>query len=125
MDLDIPVKTAFMGIAALNIDRYTMNSFLDVPLEMNEGNGTSTIVKPWDEDRLQAFKQKYNVDNISGIIIDEISMVKAWMLAYLDGRLNEAKQNYSTPFGGVAALMLGEFDQQPTTAGSCLPHLVV
>ena len=58
MDLDIPVKTAFMGIAALNIDGYTMNSFLDVPLEMNEGNGTSTRVKHWDEDRLQAFKQK-------------------------------------------------------------------
>ena len=29
-----------MGIAALNIDGCTMNSFLDVPLEMNEGNGT-------------------------------------------------------------------------------------
>ena len=66
---------------------------LDVPLEMNEGNGTSTKVKPWDSDRLQAFKQKYNVDDISAIIIDEISMVKAWMLAYLDERLKEANQN--------------------------------
>ena len=58
MDLGFLVKTAFMGIAALNLDGYTMNSFLDVPLEMNEGNGTSTKVKPWDSDRLQAFKQK-------------------------------------------------------------------
>ena len=113
MDLDIPVKTAFMGIAALNIDGYTMNSFFYVPLEMNEGNETSTKVKPWDLDRLQAFKQKYNVDNISAIIIDEISMVKAWMLAYLDEQLKEAKQNYSKPFGGVAVFMLGDFDQQP------------
>ncbi len=40
MDLDIPFTTAFMSIAALNIDGCTMNSFLDVPLEMNEGNGT-------------------------------------------------------------------------------------
>ena len=69
-----------------------MNSFLDVPLGINEGNGTSTKVKPWDEDRLQAFKQKYYVDIISAIIIDEISMVKARMLAYLDERLKEAKQ---------------------------------
>jgi len=30
-----------------------MNSFLDVPLEMNEGNGTSTKVKRWDADRLK------------------------------------------------------------------------
>ena len=92
MHLDIPVKTAFMYIAALNIDGYTMN-ILDVPLKMNEGNGTSTKVKPWDADRLQASKQKYDVDNISAIIIEEISMVKAWMLAYLDEWLNEAKQS--------------------------------
>ena len=51
MNLYMPVRTEFMGIAALNIDGYTMNSFLDVPLEMNEGNGTSTKVKSWDADR--------------------------------------------------------------------------
>ena len=56
MDLDIPVKTEFMGIAELNIDGYATNSFLDVPLEMNEGIGTSTKAKPWGADRLQTFK---------------------------------------------------------------------
>ena len=50
-------KTAFMGIAALNIHGYTMNSFLDVPLEMIEGSGTTKRNKPWDADRLQTFKQ--------------------------------------------------------------------
>ena len=104
MDLDIPVRTAFMGITALNIDGCTMNSFLDVPLEMNEGNWTFTKVKPWDADRLQAFKQNYNVDNTSAIIIDEILVVKAWMLAYLDEQLKKAKQNYCKLFGGVATL---------------------
>ncbi len=64
-----------MGIAALNIDGYTMNSFSGVPLETNEGNGTSTKVKPWDSTRLQAFKQKYDVDKISAIITVEISLV--------------------------------------------------
>ena len=78
MDLDITVKTAFTGIVALDIDGYTMNSFLDVPLEMNEGSGTTKRIKPWDADRLQTFKQKYNIDNISTTIINEISMVKAW-----------------------------------------------
>ena len=62
MDLDIPVKIAFMGIAELKIDGYTMNRFSDVPSEMNECNGTFTKGKPWDADRLQAFKLKYNVD---------------------------------------------------------------
>ena len=62
---------------------------------------------------------------MSAIILDEISMVKAWMLAYLDKRLKEAKQNYSNPFGGVAVLMLGDFDQQPPIGGSSLPHLAI
>ena len=88
MDIDIPVKTAFMGIAALRVDGCTMNSFSDVPVEMNESNGTSTKVNPWDANRLQAFKLKYNVDNISAIIMDEISMIKAWILAYPDEWLN-------------------------------------
>ncbi len=35
-----PCKTAYTGISASNINGYTMNNFLDVPLEMNEGNGT-------------------------------------------------------------------------------------
>jgi hypothetical protein len=51
-------KTAFMGIAALNIDGYTMDSFLDVPLEMNKGSWTTKIIKLWDADCLQRFKQK-------------------------------------------------------------------
>ncbi len=32
IDLDIPVGTTFMSIAALNIDGCAMNSFLDIPL---------------------------------------------------------------------------------------------
>lgn len=39
--LDVPIKTAFMGIAALNMDGYTMNSFFDIPREINEGSRAS------------------------------------------------------------------------------------
>jgi len=125
MELETPIKTAFMGIAALNINGYTMNSLIDVPLEMNEGSGATKRIKPWDPDCLQTFKQKYNVNNLSAIIIDEISMVKPWMLAYLDERLKEATQTYDKPFGGVAVIMLGDFDQQPPIGGSSLQHLAV
>ena len=40
MELGTPIKTVFTGIAALNIDGYTIHSFLDVPLERNEGSGS-------------------------------------------------------------------------------------
>ena len=59
-----------MGFAALNIYGYTMNSLLDIPLEINGGT------EPWDTDKLQTFKQKYNIDRISAIITNEISIVK-------------------------------------------------
>ena len=125
MELTIPIKTAFMGIAAINIGGYTLNSFLDVPLEMSAGIGTSKRIRPWNIDKLTAFKRQYDVDNLSALIIDEISMVKPWMLAYLDERLKEATQVYDKPFGGVAIIMFGDFDQQPPIGGSSLPSLSI
>ena len=66
--------------------------FLDVPLEiMDIGTGMSKQIKPWNVDHLQAFKQKYDAEHLSSLIIDEISMVKFWMLTFLDERLKEAK----------------------------------
>jgi hypothetical protein len=59
--------------------------FLDVPLEiMDKGTGMSKQIKPWNADHLQAFKKKCDVDHLSALIIDEILMVKPWMLTYLD-----------------------------------------
>ena len=40
MELKTPLRTAFMGIDAINIDGYTMNSFLDMPIEMKKVTGT-------------------------------------------------------------------------------------
>ena len=40
MELETPVKTSFVGIAAINISGFIMNSFLDVPTEMNKETGT-------------------------------------------------------------------------------------
>ena len=47
------------------------------------------------------------------------------MLAHLDEWFKEATHNYNKPFGGVAVLMLRDFEQQPPIGGSSLPHLVV
>ena len=58
------------------------------------------------------------------IVIDEVSMLKPWMLAYLDAWLKGATQ-CNNPFGGKAIIMLGDFDQQPPIAGSSMPHLAM
>ena len=69
-----------------------MNSFLDLPLEiMDKGTGMSKQIEPWNADRLQAFKQGYNVDHLSALVINDISMVKPWILTYLNEQLKEVK----------------------------------
>ncbi|KAL7523372.1 hypothetical protein ACHAWF_000494, partial [Thalassiosira exigua] len=74
--------------------------------------GVPKNIRPWNVDRLEAFKKMYNVNEISVVIIDEMSMLKPWMLAYLDARLREATQ-CDKMFGGKAVILLGDFDQQP------------
>ncbi len=120
MDLEPPIKTTFMGIAAINIGGHTMCTFLDIPTEL-QGISTSRVIH-WDIDKLEAFKNQYKIDKLSAIIIDKISMVKPWMLAYLDARLKEVTGS-SKPFGGIPVLMFGDFDQQPPIGGSSLPQL--
>ena len=90
------MKTSFMGIAALNIGGFTMHSFLDVPTEISRNTGTTKRIIPWNTDCLQEFKQMYDIKHLSVLIIDEISMVKPWMFAYLDERFKEARYTRQT-----------------------------
>ena len=125
MELETPVKTSFMGTAAINIGGFTMNSFLDVPTEMSKETGTTKKIIPWSTDHLQEFKQKYDVKHLAVLIIDEISIVKPWILTYLDKRLKEARQIYGKYSKGVAIITFGNFDQQQPVGGSSLPHLAI
>jgi len=88
-----------MGIAAINIGGSTINSLFDIPINLSKQYKNET--KPWNSDLLEEFKRKYNLDKVSTIIIDEISMVKPWMLTYIDARMKEAMQS-DKPFGGKA-----------------------
>ena len=114
-----------MGVAAININGYTMNSLLDIPINLNDAGGSSKHFKPWDPDKLEQFKKMYDLENASVIILDEVSMVKPWMLAYLDERMKEATQVFDKPFGGISLVMFGDFDQQSPIGGSSLPHFAM
>jgi hypothetical protein len=89
---------------------------------MHDNGGSSRNFSPWVPDKLEQFKKMYDMSNLSLIVLDEVSMVKPWMLAYLDERLKEATQNFDQPFGGVALVMFGDFDQQLPIGGSSMPR---
>ena len=70
----------------------------------------------WDQDKLQNFLKYYDVDKISAIIIDEVSTMKPYMVAYLNTILQGAFQS-KKPFGGKAIMFLRDFDQLPPMGG--------
>ncbi|MDN3202692.1 helix-turn-helix domain-containing protein [Algoriphagus sediminis] len=117
------VIVAPTGIAALNAGGITIHSQFLFPLgfflPVNEPEGTFS-------DKYGCFTQytlnrkhpmsslKRNVlKSIDLLVIDEVSMLRADILDAIDYRLRSAKRNYSTPFGGVQILMIGDLYQLP------------
>lgn len=84
------------GVAAQNVGGMTIHSFAQLFREM---------------DNRSVFSTKMPATDI--LIVDEISMVPAWMLEELDSRMKLAKRNSKKPFGGVQVIFLGDFMQLP------------
>ena len=116
------LRMALFGIAAVNIDGASMMSMMDIPTEFNQER--QQRVHPWNGDKLVEFKKVFDMTKISAIIIDEISTVKPYMLAYLNARLQDACSS-TLPFGGKALVMLGDFDQLPPAGGPSMPEVAM
>ena len=117
------VKTAFVGGAAVNIGGSSLLGLFDIPIiEKGKGEPASVLnrIRPWSDAKRKKFKLRYDLDKISCIIVDEISTVKPYVLAYLNARLMELYPESSKPFGGRAVVILGDFDQLPPVGGSSL-----
>ena len=109
-------------MAAVNIDGLSMCWMMDIPIEFNKE--TTQKINPWDESKLRYFKQRFDVTKIATLIVDEISTIKPYMLAYLNARLQEAC-NSDKPFGGIAVVLLGDFDQLPPAGGPSIPEVAM
>ena len=121
MDVGRLVKTAFVGGAAVNIDGSSLIDLFDIPIiDKDEGEGQMKRIKPWSDKKRKRFLQRYDLKRISCIIVDEISTVKPYMLAYLNARLMELYPESSKTFGGLAVVLLGDFDQLPPVGGNSL-----
>ena len=116
------LRMALFGIAAINIDGASLMAMMNIPTEFNRQGQQK--VNPWKPDKLRQFQNMYDTTKISAIVIDEISTVKPYMLAYLNARLQEACAS-TLPFGGKALVMLGDFDQLPPAGGPSLPELAM
>ena len=120
------MKHAYMGSAAVGIRGTTLLKSWNIPVFEK---GQKVRYKEWNDDKKHALKRIFgqNIDNICAVIIDEVSTIQPYMLAYLSIRMQELFDN-DKPFGGRMVILLGDFDQKPPTAGGksgTLPGVVM
>ena len=105
------VVLAPTGIAAINAKGMTLHSFFKIPFHPLLPNDTRYSVRNIRE------TLKYNgakcklIRELELIIIDEISMVRADVIDFVDKVLRVYSRNMSQPFGGKQLLLVGDVYQ--------------
>ena len=99
------------GIAAVNVGGMTMHSFFKMPLKPllpDDPDYSPRNIK----DTLKYSRDKIKIiKNLDLIIIDEISMVRADMIDFMDRILRYYSGNNREPFGGKQLLLVGDIFQ--------------
>ncbi len=100
------------ALAAINADGKTLHSIFGIPV--SDGIMTPDFNKYTNNPNVR----NYIFHTLKHLIIDEISMVSAPMLDYIDRLLRDVKQ-VDAPFGGIQIIAVGDFFQlPPVTRGS-------
>ena len=103
------VVLAPTGVAALNVQGQTIHSFFRF-----KPNITMEQVK-----RIRFNNDKENIyKKLDAIIIDEISMVRADLLDYVDRFLRLNRTEIDSPFGGIQMIFIGDLYQLPPVVTS-------
>ena len=115
--------TAPTGCAAFLIGGCTLHACLRLPVENNTYGRASDAPLPSGPvlQHLIDFWRPIRV-----LVIDELSMVSAEMLARIDQHLQLFKRRQGVPFGGLHVLMAGDLYQLPPPKGKPIyaaPHL--
>ncbi len=108
------VVAAPTGVAAINAGGVTLHSLFQLPFhpflptEINKGELMARV--RYNKQRIQLLRK------IELLVIDEISMVRCDVMDAIDTILKSVRRNYSTPFGGVQLLCIGDLYQLPPVA---------
>lgn len=112
------------GIAAVNVGGMTMHSFFKMPFkpllpgdaDFSPKKIRKTLKYPKDKVKL--------IQELELIIIDEISMVRADMIDFVDNVLRIYSGNMREPFGGKQLLLVGDvFQLEPVITSEMRPLL--
>lgn len=118
------VVLAPTGIAAVNVGGMTMHSFFKMPfkpllpddVDFSPQKIRKTLKYPKEKVKL--------IKELELIIIDEISMVRADMIDFVDKVLRIYSENMREPFGGKQLLLVGDvFQLEPVVTSDMRPLL--
>lgn len=106
------VVLAPTGIAAVNVGGQTLHSFFHLPFKplLPDDPDFATPKRLFSMLKLNKSKVKL-IKNLELIIIDEISMVRADVIDFIDRILRFATGNRRQPFGGKQLLLVGDIFQ--------------
>ena len=105
------VVLAPTGIAAVNVGGMTMHSFFRIPFKPLLPDDPDFAVKRL-RDRMKYPKDlRKLIKELELIIIDEISMVRADVIDFIDKILRVYSSNMREPFGGKQLLLVGDIFQ--------------
>ncbi|NLX72108.1 MAG: AAA family ATPase [Bacteroidales bacterium] len=104
------------GIAAINAEGVTIHSFFKIPFRPilpNDPDLSTTNRRIYDFLKYNKAKIKL-IKEVELIVIDEISMVRADVLDFIDQVLRVYTGNKNSPFGGKQMLLVGDaFQLEP------------
>ncbi|MFC4262932.1 helix-turn-helix domain-containing protein [Ferruginibacter yonginensis] len=108
------VVAAPTGVAAINAAGVTLHSLFQLPFHpfIPTAVGRDELLKKmkYNNQRLQLLRK------MELLVIDEISMVRSDVIDAIDTLLRSVRRNYSTAFGGVQLLCIGDLHQLPPVA---------
>lgn len=107
------------GIAAVNAGGQTLHSFFKLPFKPMLPNDPEIVSISRLKQRMKYSKEMVKlIKNLDLIIIDEVSMVRADTIDFIDRILKVYSGNFRQPFGGKQLLLVGDvFQLEPVITG--------
>jgi hypothetical protein len=106
------VILSYTGVAATNVEGQTIHSFFKLPFEPILPDDSRYYVNKIHDYFKYDDEKKAIIENLTLLIIDEISMVRCDLMDIIDEILKVYRNNIN-PFGGVKLLLVGDLFQLP------------
>jgi len=97
------------GVAAINVRGVTIHNFFGFGIDVTFEHVKGPDYHPKNQDAMRVLRT---------LVIDEISMVRADMLDYVDIALRRFGPNKNKPFGGVQVILIGDLAQIAPIVGN-------